>query len=344
MATTNAIEPNDSIDDTIPVLSIPQDIPDSIPYRPGEWYRQHHAVVRFHGHYLGPECLALYSVIASHANTLRQCWVTIPRMMFETNMSRNRVRKALRKLETYTLIHVDWRLFTWKGKSWWGYLITLLDPSPVAVSLRQAGRHTTADETPAPVEYCTEEQVGVHIDAAWGCNLDPKVDLREVEQKEAEPAENDYADSAMKNRQLEPEDSPLPGEVEIETVPSEPVEQTSLQSPAIITDHTPVADTQEQADESAAKEETLTATTTETKTEGTAPTQAQPLPVRTPRQQACPHPATEIHTLSDGIIICHHCFALVMYTPDDGDPRTCGEPRGSSEDPPPLRGHYGQTV
>jgi hypothetical protein len=31
------------------------------------------------------------------------------------------------------------------------------------------------------------------------------------------------------------------------------------------------------------------------------------------RQTTCPHPESEVHTLSDGITLCHHCYGLVRY-------------------------------
>lgn len=33
----------------------------------------------------------------------------------------------------------------------------------------------------------------------------------------------------------------------------------------------------------------------------------------TKRQLTCPHPASEVHRLQDGLTICHHCFALLAY-------------------------------
>ena len=49
----------------------------------------------------------------------------------------------------------------------------------------------------------------------------------------------------------------------------------------------------------------------------------QHITIRTPeektptRQTMCPHPASEVRTLSDGITLCHHCFALIGYETDD---------------------------
>ena len=34
-------------------------------------------------------------------------------------------------------------------------------------------------------------------------------------------------------------------------------------------------------------------------------------PVKTTRQKTCSHPEVEIHRLSDGIVICFHCYALL---------------------------------
>jgi hypothetical protein len=53
-----------------------------------------------------------------------------------TGMSRNRVRKALKHLVAYGLITREEQTFAYHGKVWQGYRITLLDPSPLAVSHR----------------------------------------------------------------------------------------------------------------------------------------------------------------------------------------------------------------
>jgi hypothetical protein len=339
-------------DSTAGTASVPEPCfipaePEPLPYRPGEWYRQHHAVVRYHGHFLGPECLALYGVFASHANAAsQQCWVTIPTMMQETGMGRNRVRKALRRLETYTLIRMEWRLFTWKGKTWWGYLITLLDPNPVLVSLRQASRRANGGESPAPLDYCTEEQMEVQFEEAWGCELDPQVDLREGDEKEEGEIDREREDeipqpepSPLRIESYIPEPAadspPLTCDQEPETTPSEPSEQASGHNPAPLTRHASDAEDEEIAGETPNMEKSPTTATPEIQTQSTpleeTSTQSPAAATRTPetttaqthtttaqsitwhpgetsRQQNCPHPPREVVFLSDGTIVCNHCY------------------------------------
>jgi Helix-turn-helix domain len=104
----------------------------------GHWYWLNNVVIDHHARFLGPEALALYACLARHADNITQeCWPTIPRMEQSTGMSRNRVRKALKRLAAYGLITLEERVIPHYGKVWRGYLITLLDPNPLAVSLRQ---------------------------------------------------------------------------------------------------------------------------------------------------------------------------------------------------------------
>ena len=104
----------------------------------GHWLWLNNVVIDHHARFLGPEAVALYACLARHAdNTTQACWPTIPRMEQGTGMSRNRVRKALKRLAAYGLITLEERVIPHYGKVWRGYLITLLDPAPLAVSLRQ---------------------------------------------------------------------------------------------------------------------------------------------------------------------------------------------------------------
>jgi hypothetical protein len=65
----------------------------------GHWFWLNNVVIDHHARFLGPEALALYACLARHAdNTTQECWPTIPRMEQGTGMSRNRVRKALKRL------------------------------------------------------------------------------------------------------------------------------------------------------------------------------------------------------------------------------------------------------
>jgi hypothetical protein len=104
----------------------------------GHWFWLNNVVVDHHARFLGPEAVALYACLARYAdNTTQECWPTIPRMEQSTGMSRNRVRKALKRLAVYGLITLEERVIAYYGKVWRGYLITLLDPNPLAVSQRQ---------------------------------------------------------------------------------------------------------------------------------------------------------------------------------------------------------------
>jgi hypothetical protein len=104
----------------------------------GHWLWLNNVVIDHHARFLGPEALALYVCLARHGdNTTQECWPTIPRMEQGTGMSRNRVRKALKRLAAYGLITLEEQAFARYGKVWRGYLITLLDPAPLAVSQRQ---------------------------------------------------------------------------------------------------------------------------------------------------------------------------------------------------------------
>ena len=69
-------------------------------------------MIDHHARFLGPEALALYACLACHAdNTTQACWPTIPRMEQGTGMSRNRVRKALKRLAAYGLITLEEQAF-----------------------------------------------------------------------------------------------------------------------------------------------------------------------------------------------------------------------------------------
>ena len=165
--------------------------------RAGHWCWLNNVVIDHHARLLGPEALALYVCLARHAgNTTEQCWPTIPRMAQGTGMSRNRVRKALKRLYDYGLISLEEQTFARYGKVWRGYLITLLDPNPLAVSLRQRSgelispphggarrRRQGRAVTPTSEGHrhaawgCKFIGRGVQLEGAWGCNLPPKPDF-----------------------------------------------------------------------------------------------------------------------------------------------------------------------
>ena len=45
-------------------------------------------------------------------------------------------------------------------------------------------------------------------------------------------------------------------------------------------------------------------------------TKKEETPVATEKQRECPHPYSEVVTLSEGITICNHCFHLIDFLPD----------------------------
>jgi Helix-turn-helix domain len=87
----------------------------------GHWCWLNNVVIDHHARFLGPEALSLYTYLARHAdNTTQECWPTIPRMVQSTGMSRNRVRKALKRLAAYGLITLEERVIAYYDKVWRG--------------------------------------------------------------------------------------------------------------------------------------------------------------------------------------------------------------------------------
>ena len=159
----------------------------SVSYRPGEWFPASHFISRNHAQYIKPRGVAVWVALASRADKKGECWPSIPTLMRESGMSRNSVRDTLKALEKYGLIEMEESIFTApNGKKWKGWLYTLLDPSPAAVSLRQ-GQGANSD----PHNGENKAQ-GVKIDRLRGCKnaprrgleFDPEVDLEEVDSQE----------------------------------------------------------------------------------------------------------------------------------------------------------------
>jgi hypothetical protein len=187
--------------------------------------------------------------------------------------------------------------------------------------------YTLNDAKLAEALGCTWGQ-SVPIDAPPCPPQDPDTLSPSLEEEKREKEDADFSAVLGREEETSQPPDPLPAAAahtqDGSPEPAEPAEQTSSHSPATVTDHTPVADTQEQAGETAAKEETPTTAITETKTEGTATTQSPP--VLPHRQHTCSHPLLEIVHLSEGIIVCNHCYALLdgagegyRHTPGWGD-------------------------
>ena len=95
-------------------------------------------IIDHHARFIGPDGVARYAILARHPDQdTATCYPTIATRVERTGMSRNRVHRTLRRLATYGLLRMQEQPFASTGKAWTGYLVTLFDPNPVAVSLRQ---------------------------------------------------------------------------------------------------------------------------------------------------------------------------------------------------------------
>ena len=130
--------------------------------RQAHWFWLDDILIDHHARFIGPDGVALYALLARHTDQeTATCYPTIATMVERTGMSRNRVRRTLRRLATYGLTRMQEQPFASKGKAWTGYLITLLDPSPVAVSLRQAEGVHPGPPSPATEGGCTVDPQGL---------------------------------------------------------------------------------------------------------------------------------------------------------------------------------------
>ena len=118
--------------------------------RPGQWCWLDTAIVATYGPRIGAYGVAVYAVLAQHANGRTQaCWPSIGRIASLLKLSRSTVKKTLRTLEAEGLLTVQARRDPEGDPT--SHCYTLLDPTPESpasvVEVRAGGR---SSDNPPP--------------------------------------------------------------------------------------------------------------------------------------------------------------------------------------------------
>jgi hypothetical protein len=118
--------------------------------RPGQWCWLDTAIVATYGPQIGAYGVAVYAVLAQHANGRTQaCWPSIGRIASLLKLSRSTVKKTLRTLEAEGLLTVQARRDPEGDPT--SHCYTLLDPTPESpasvVEVPAGGR---SSDTPPP--------------------------------------------------------------------------------------------------------------------------------------------------------------------------------------------------
>jgi len=101
--------------------------------RPGQWCWLDMAVIATYGPRIGAYGVAVYAVLAEHANRRTQaCWPSIGLIASQLRLSRSTVKKTLRMLEAEGLIRIQARRDPQGDPT--SHCYTLLDPMPEMVA------------------------------------------------------------------------------------------------------------------------------------------------------------------------------------------------------------------